>query len=441
MDDNSANIDLVFRNGLKDYEVLPPGEVWSKIRPGIRKKQRPLYILRIAAAAAVLLSLGFLVYRYGARLKTVPDPEVMTQAAEPEIPVLRPLRNREARQENRVRQAEIQLIAKAYEPQVRDLPVEIMLNDPENIPDTAFRWGSEIISLSDRDIRKPGLPELFRSEIENFTNEDPATLFKPVTEVRERSDKWTIAALVSPTYYTSFYSGSDEITSRIMDNEHPVFSYSGGLAFAYRINKRVSVQSGLYYSSFGHELSGISAFSGFQPYDYTKGDRNFEVRTTTGRVYTNNADVFLVDSRSDERITTMYTVDYFDPAKAELQYLDNSLRQSFSYLELPVIFRYKLIDKNIDFNLVGGLSSNILVNNSVYTSDNGSRYQVGRTEGMNLLTFSSSLGMGMEYNFSGNLSLNLEPTFRYYLNPFNQTTGLNIHPYSFGIFSGISYRF
>ncbi len=56
--------------------------------------------------------------------------------------------------------------------------------------------------------------------------------------------------------------------------------------------------------------------------------------------------------------------------------------------------------------------------------------------------FSSSLGMGMEYSITNNLSLNLEPTFRYYLNPFNNVAGLNnLHPYSFGIFSGLSYKF
>jgi hypothetical protein len=49
--------------------------------------------------------------------------------------------------------------------------------------------------------------------------------------------------------------------------------------------------------------------------------------------------------------------------------------------------------------------------------------------------------MGMEYNLSDKLSLNLEPTFRYYLNPFSVTTGSFIHPYSFGIFSGVSYKF
>ena len=61
------------------------------------------------------------------------------------------------------------------------------------------------------------------------------------------------------------------------------------------------------------------------------------------------------------------------------------------------------------------------------------------TENMNSVSLSSSLGMGMEYNLTENLSLNLEPTFRYYLNPISGKTG--IHPYSIGVFSGVSYRF
>jgi opacity protein-like surface antigen len=98
------------------------------------------------------------------------------------------------------------------------------------------------------------------------------------------------------------------------------------------------------------------------------------------------------------------------------------------------------VDKTLDFNIVGGISSNLLVSNTV-SAGTGVKYQVGETQGLNNITFSSSLGMGMEYNFSDKLSLNLEPTFRYYFNPFGSITGINIHPVSFGIFSGFSYRF
>jgi len=103
--------------------------------------------------------------------------------------------------------------------------------------------------------------------------------------------------------------------------------------------------------------------------------------------------------------------------------------------------RYKVIDKSIDVNIIGGISSNVLVANSVYASIDGQKYEVGKTDGLNMISFSSSVGMGMEYNLSGNFSLNLEPTLRYYINPFSPVSGIKIHPYSFGLFSGLTYRF
>ncbi len=52
------------------------------------------------------------------------------------------------------------------------------------------------------------------------------------------------------------------------------------------------------------------------------------------------------------------------------------------------------------------------------------------------------LGMGMEYSITNNLSFNFEPTFRYYLNSFNNLAGMSsLHPYTFGVFSGLSYKF
>jgi hypothetical protein len=187
-------------------------------------------------------------------------------------------------------------------------------------------------------------------------------------------------------------------------------------------------------------VGGINSFAGFREYDYTKGDHNFEVLTSSGRIYTENADIFLLDNSGD-RVVTRYTNDVFDPTKANLSYINNSLFQNFSYIEMPVILRYKLIDKSIDFNLIGGLSYNLLVNNSVHTVIDGSKYTIGKTAGLNPFMVSSSMGMGIEYSLSEKFSLNLEPTFRYYLNPFGEIPGLKIHPYSFGVFSGLSYKF
>ena len=77
MADKNANIDLLFRNGLKDYEVLPPPEVWNNIVPVIRRKQKTYVILRAAALVAVLVSLSIYAYRWSR--------EVIIQMQNPEV--------------------------------------------------------------------------------------------------------------------------------------------------------------------------------------------------------------------------------------------------------------------------------------------------------------------------------------------------------------------
>jgi hypothetical protein len=263
----------------------------------------------------------------------------------------------------------------------------------------------------------------------------------PESSTAMGSERWSIGAMASPTYYSTFNSDNNDLSHQLAASEQSIVSYSGGVALSYKLNKRFSIQSGLYYSSLGQEIDGINSFGGFQKYDYTKGDHNFEVLTSSGNVYIDNADVFVISTTPGERILTAYTNDVFDPDKANLDYISNTLIQNFSFLELPVVLRYKIVDKTIDINLIGGISYNMLVNNSVYTMVEGGKYPLGKTEGLNLINLSSSFGMGMEYSFTKKLSLNLEPTFRYYLNTFNEPAGTTVHPYSFGVFSGISYKF
>ncbi|MCJ7448494.1 MAG: outer membrane beta-barrel protein [Bacteroidales bacterium] len=439
MDNRWSNIDLVFRNGLKNYEVLPPPEVWNNLRPVIRKKQKPYMVLRAAAFATVVLSLSFLAYRWSKEISARLENPVISVNEESVAPVTSPiiaslLPEGRINNDNSFR----------YEGTREEVQPENILIPGNNTstsraiiyPSVSGGFSLNEISRNNSDLMAINYPRTSSVNTYDFN-----TQILPATSAGNEIDRWTIAALIAPTYYTSFRSGNDEFSREIMKSEQPLFSYSGGVALAYKINKRFSIQSGLYFSSVGQMVEGITSFSGFRNYDNTKGDHNFEVLTANGTVYTNNADVFLLNTGMDSRIQAKFTNEAFDPVKANLEYLDNSLRQNFSYLEVPFVVKYKVIDKTFDFNLIGGLSSNLLVNNSVYASVDGGKYQVGKTQGMNAITFSSSFGMGMEYNVNRNLSLNLEPTFRYYLNPFNELSGLKFHPYSFGIFSGLSFKF
>jgi len=440
MVNKQADIELLFRNGLKDFEVLPPAEVWDNIRPVLRKKQRPVILLRSAALIAVLFSLSFFAYQLSRQLpENVQDPFLAfdQEPFRPQSVTADPL------------------MAKLMP--ATDLQPATLIND--QIP------GPVIMSeMNDEEYGRQSGPSLvqetanldFRSNLlipsviqaakgTDYLADNSASDYVEINdpaykELKEKTDRWSLTAMASPTYYMRPDPKGSDIANQISSTEQSRISYSGGLGFSYKISKKLSIQSGLYYSSIGNEVDNIRSYAGFSRFDYTKGDHNFEVMTSSGTIFTQNQDVFLSDNAGD-RVVTKYTNDVFDPGKANLSYINNSLYQNFSYLEMPVFVRYKLVDKSLDFNLIGGLSYNLLVNNSVHAMIDGSRYDIGKTAGLNTFMVSSSFGMGMEYTLSEKISLNLEPTFRYYLNPFSNIQSTSARPYSFGVFSGLSYKF
>lgn len=441
MADKGANIDLLFRNGLKDFEVLPPPDAWNNILPVIRKRNKPLVYLRAAALIAVLLSLSFIAYRYGI---------IMNSGNEDRMIAVRD--NPVQRTGNSTRPGILRRMPVISTVRYRNAErmTALMQEDKENVTDDAV--AAQDNSLQETASVLSGNTALLIPEMFN-TSSDLSNKINTITPESENSDfelfqspriregrRWSLIAGASPSYYLHTDLSGTELSNQMKSGEQSRLSYSGGVGFAYRINKKLSIQSGVYYASVGNEVSGINSFAGFRQFDYTKGDRNFMVLTSAGRIYTENADVYLVDKAGD-RVLTRYTNDVFDPFKSNLSYLNNSLYQNFTYIEMPVMLRYKVIDKSIDFNLIGGFSYNMLVNNSVHTIIDGNRYSVGKTDGLNPFIISSAMGMGIEYSLSDKFSLNLEPTFRYYLNSFSDMSSIKIHPYSFGVFSGLSYRF
>lgn len=435
MDDRGTYIDFLFRNGLKDHEVLPPPEIWEHIRPSVPSRPLSYRFLRIAAMVAVLMSLSVLAYRWNINVSerllvayngfNIEASAPLTIADNQAIPALardygeRPQRTRTA----------------SKTPVVASFKESVNLKAEESVSNT----GENVAENENETLRQLKRNLMGASSAPAYYDIAPDAIYSDMASDKE--EKWSLGAIASPTYYSRFGGGDDPSVKQMVSSEQARISYTGGVAFYYKLSRRFSIQSGLFYSSVGQEVDGINTFTGFSQYDMTKGSRNFEVMTTNGKVFTNNADVFLLSEGPGERVLTQYTTDLFDPVKANLQYANNYLQQNFSYVELPIMLRYKIIDRAIDLNIVGGISYNMLVGNKVFTYIGGDRYNIGKTEGISPILFSSALGMGMEYSFTSSFSLNLEPTFRYYLDPFNPLEGSRQHPYSFGIFSGVRYKF
>ena len=440
MAEQRTNIDLFFMNGLKEFEVMPPADVWNSIVPTLNKKQKNYRFLRMAASFAIIISLGALFYLLTRNLTNNLNNTAITlnQDVSPESSYAGGSGNHPYIPADIVQQQTDSI----QKPGLTN-------NDPYYIysrllPEAdLYRSFLTHENQPQRDVKeKSYVPDgiesseiSFNSDI-TWPSELPGEDSKPV-----RDSKWSIGAMISPTYYSKFLVGDDEAGMNLVDNEKSTVSFSEGVSLSYNLNSRISIQTGVYYSSLGQKVMGVSSFSGFARNSVTKGNTDFVINTANGTISASNNDIFLTDNTLSNRVSSSYTLEVFDPFKAQLNYLGNSLLQNISYLEVPFRLKYKVLDRNFGLNIIGGISYNLLVGNAAYSVSDGEKYYVGKTNGINPVALSSSLAMGMEYNLSRKFSLNLEPTFRYFITAPGSLTRSSIHPYSFGVFSGVSYKF
>ena len=114
--------------------------------------------------------------------------------------------------------------------------------------------------------------------------------------------------------------------------------------------------------------------------------------------------------------------------------------QQLGYIEVPLEVNYALLDKKFGVDLIGGVSSLFLVNNSVLLESNELVTEMGEANNINSLNFSANFGMGLNYHFTPKFRFNVEPVFKYQLNTFSNVSG-NFQPYSIGVYSGFTFKF
>jgi hypothetical protein len=71
---------------------------------------------------------------------------------------------------------------------------------------------------------------------------------------------------------------------------------------------------------------------------------------------------------------------------------------------------------------------------------NGNKTRLGEATNINDMSYSANFGIGLNYNISKQLRFNLEPTFKYQINTFNETSG-NFQPFFIGVYTGLSFKF
>ena len=116
------------------------------------------------------------------------------------------------------------------------------------------------------------------------------------------------------------------------------------------------------------------------------------------------------------------------------------LIQNLSYYEIPMELKYALINKRFGVNMIGGFSTLFLGNNEVSVRDGEFRDVLGEANNLNSVSFSTNFGLGFDYKISKRLKFNVEPMFKYQLNPYTDSS-VDFKPYYFGVYSGLSFKF
>jgi len=132
------------------------------------------------------------------------------------------------------------------------------------------------------------------------------------------------------------------------------------------------------------------------------------------------------------------SINSFESIKTEN---NNTIDQQFGFIEVPIELEYVIVNKKIGVHVIGGFSTLFLNNNDIYAiSDHGERIKIGEASNIENTSFSANLGLGLNYNLSRSFGINLEPMFKYQINTFSNTSG-DFKPYFIGIYSGLSFKF
>lgn len=240
-------------------------------------------------------------------------------------------------------------------------------------------------------------------------------------EDRKNATEYEIA--ISP--YTSVLSyGSvskgSSIDDRLVNNPRNAISTVGyGMRVDYTLSEKSSLRLGI----------------GYAPLKYQTD--NFQVSITDG-----NINIYELSAINLANLNSGSSTESSPEAQSFFN-TNNivSIEQNISYIEIPVGFQYRFINKRISFSVNPGLSLLILSNNEIYaTAASGQSIFVGRETNLNGLSLAFNFGLGGHYNINKKWRLNVEPVFRYQLNPYANNLS-NFRPYYIGAQFGMSYKF
>ncbi|MCK0192621.1 outer membrane beta-barrel protein [Arenibacter sp. F20364] len=253
-----------------------------------------------------------------------------------------------------------------------------------------------------------------------------------VVEVKEpHNGKWSAGPSVAPVYFNGLGEGSPINSILASNTKTGSVTLSYGITVAYEISKKLSVRSGIHKVDYGYDTNDVSFTSSFNA---STGNQISNIN------YSNDSQSIILNNPNSENVIpkpgSVFASDVTGKNPTRL----GTMGQQMGYLEVPLELNYALVDRKLGVNIIGGVSSLFLTDNSVVLESSGQTTEVGEANNVNSVNFSTNFGLGLDYKFTPKLKFIVEPVFKYQLNTFSNTSG-NFNPYSLGVYSGFTLKF
>lgn len=442
----NRDLDKIYQEGLKDQQITPPDGTWEKIasrlpQEPVQRRALPIWFPLVGAAAVLLLLFNI----YLLTQNSTEAPKAVTHES---IPDTRdeetgdhPITTQELNQtiqtlvadfENRLQEANknidsLKQITRKYHTLISKEEIsqlaETQVNERKSSTgQTPSQETREHLTINNQQDHVPSIVQSVPTQpagaedapstpaAERDPEQDASILIQePSLEEQlafddlsdknqtEKKNRFSVSTRVAPIFFeTGGANLFDQQFSQKKATSEVSFAY--GVNIAYNISDRVKLRSGLNKVEVGYQTQEV-------PY-------NAAVRSTT------------LDAT--ESAFTMSS-----PAPGELN-------QQLGFFEIPLEMEYVLIDKKFEISLVGGASSLFLDKNNVSLHSSVFSADLGEANNLNKTSFTTNLGLGINYNLTQELKFNLEPMFKYQLNTFKNS---DVNPYLFGIYTGFSIHF
>lgn len=397
------NIDRLFQENLKNFEVSPPSEAWDAIEnrliPRSHKRTLPFWLKlsSIAAVFVLFFSLGTIYFlpknnfSKNSFQKQNTNKEISTKKDSATVITV----------EEKLK--EMQKVVTALSKELAEIEQNNNFSaktEDNTTEQTASTQKSEKSFLF-KDAKNLPIPKFANKEVSK----------KEITE-----SKFTVATIFAPIYFSSFGDGSG-IDAQFKDNPSSGnSSYSYGVKVAYQLSNKFSVQSGVNLINLGLTTNNIYVTPG------------------VGIVSFSNLSANPVLARSADIATSK------DNSINSGNNSGGSLNQLFGYVEIPVEVKYSVTDGKFGINLVGGFSTLLLNRDEVFVETNTFSQSLGSSNNLRSVNFSGNIGLDIDYSLYKNLFINVSPMFKMQTNTFSKNSG-SIQPYYLGVYTGLNYKF